>query len=78
MNGYCYFLSNEQRLSIIPKTKIVYMLLLDMVLVNATTFQTSIIQPKNCFLNMDKGFAFIYVTNNYIALLRVSYGITLN
>ena len=78
MNGYCYFLSNEQRLSIIPKTKIVYMLLLDMVLVNATTFQTSIIQPKNCFLNMGKGFALIHVTNNYIALLPVSYGITLN
>ena len=56
MNGYCYFLSNEQRLSIIPKTKIVYMLLLDMVLVNATTFQTSIIQPKKLFFEHGQRF----------------------
>ena len=27
---------------------------------------------------MGKGFALIHVTNNYIALLPVSYGITLN
>ena len=45
-NGYCYRLSNDQGLSITPKTKIIYMPLLDMVPANPTTLQTSMTQAK--------------------------------
>ena len=70
-DGYCYRYSNDQGLSIRPKAKIIYVPLLDIIPANPTTL-------KNCLLNTDKGFVFIHVINNYIALLPVSYGITLN
>ena len=45
-NGYCYRLNHDQGLSIRPKTKIIYMPLLDMVPANPTTMQTSMVQAK--------------------------------
>ena len=44
--GYYYCLSNDQRLSVIPKTKIIHMPLHDMVPAIRTTLQTSMTQVK--------------------------------
>lgn len=46
-NGCYYCLSNDQGLSVRPKTKIIHMPLLDMVPANPTTLQTSMTQVKN-------------------------------
>ena len=43
-NGYCSCLSNDQGFSIRPKTKIIYMLLLNMLPANPTTMQTPMTQ----------------------------------
>ena len=59
-NGYSY------RLGIRPKTNTSYMPLLDIVTTNSTTTQTSDPGEKKNILNTEKGFEFIYTSNNIL------------
>ena len=59
-NRHIYHLTNDQGLSIRPKTKIIYMPLLDMVPANPTTMQTSMTQAKR--LSFEHGQKFCIYT----------------
>ena len=70
-NGYCYRLSNDQRLSIRPKTKIIYMSLLDMVPANPTTLQTFMTQAKKLFFEHEQRFC-IYTCDQQLYCIAAS------
>ena len=70
-NVYCYRLSNDQGLSIRPKTKIIHMPHLDMVPTNPTNLQTSMAQAKKLSFERRQRFC-IYICDQQLYCIAAS------